>query len=258
MLIPIIFWFSAAIVKFALLSAVPFSMLMILINDSLDTVTIMLNGVAITFTLYLDDALVQWSLSTIEQAELVDFLEGAVNRYCKKIQHTQSQVAKDATSIGLWRGALAAVSIAVMFRFIREEQDGCIGVYDGVSYIATFYGFVMTWLLELIWLSVSFARSGGKWGTWLSYKSLLETCTHLRFESYRIRRYLPGYVLITLEMILSGYVYQFLTHFLVVLRFYGFGYLEVEDSWEVGGPGFDFPKVVLSNPWAAGISGALT
>lgn len=252
MLIPFIFWFSAAIVKFALLSAVPFSMLMILINDSLDTVTIMLNGVAITFILYLDDALVQWSLSTIEQAELVDFLEGAVNRYCIKIQHTQSQVAKDATSIGLWRGALAAVSIAVMFRFIREEQDGCIGVYDGLSYIATFYGFVMTWLLELIWLSVSFARSGGKWGTWLSYKSLLETCTHLRFESYRIRHYLPGYVLITLEMILTGYVYQFLTHFLETLRRRGFGYLEV--VWEV----VDFPNFVLSNPWAAGISGALT
>ena len=58
-------------------------------------------------------------------------------------------------------------------------------------------------------------------------------------------------------MILSGYVYQFLTHFLEVLRRYGFGYLEVEYSWEIG-PGFDFPKVVLSNPWAAGISGALT
>jgi hypothetical protein len=73
-IVPTILWLTELAVHYALLPAIVMTMVLLFINTSLDAVTVVLNGVAITFLCHLDDFSVCVLVDDIERQHLQDFV----------------------------------------------------------------------------------------------------------------------------------------------------------------------------------------
>ena len=75
-IVPIVLWLSELAVHFALLPSIVMTMVLLFVNTSLDAVTVVLNGVAITFLCHLDDFSLSLLVDDLERQHLQDFIIG--------------------------------------------------------------------------------------------------------------------------------------------------------------------------------------